>query len=291
MAEKEVNQLSIRTMGAADLPFCMQLVEVAGWNQLEGDWLRAMKLAPEGCFVGEVAGEVVATTTCCPFGTVGWIAMVLVDPKRRGIGIAGHLVDHSLRWLENKGVKSICLDATAMGEGVYRKLGFEAAYEVVRYAGTMPSDTVRKEVDLSTVGSEDAEMRDIISLDETATGANRSGFLRTLHFAETTSYQTVRDNNGTLLGYAGFRRGRNAVQIGPLIARSSEAGMKLLNAMALEFGGQLCYVDVPVENQVAIDLIEASGFLPQRSFVRMYRGEKPSDRPDLIWASSGPEKG
>jgi len=48
----------------------------------------------------------------------------------RGRGIGAALVDHSSRWAAERGASRIVLLATGMGEGVYRRCGFE---EVARF--------------------------------------------------------------------------------------------------------------------------------------------------------------
>jgi hypothetical protein len=50
-------------------------------------------------------------------------------------------------------------------------------------------------------------------------------------------------------------------------------------------------VDVPRANEAATALVRTAGLTEQRSFTRMCRGEPVRDRPELVWASSGPEKG
>ena len=61
-----------------DLRLGLRLTRQAGWNQTESDWLRFIDMEPEGCFVAELNGSSVGTTTTCIFDKVAWIAMVLV---------------------------------------------------------------------------------------------------------------------------------------------------------------------------------------------------------------------
>ena len=68
--------IAIRLMTTRDVPLGMRLKEQAGWNQTEADWRRFLHLEPDGCFVAELDGVPVATTTTCVFGTTAWIAMV-----------------------------------------------------------------------------------------------------------------------------------------------------------------------------------------------------------------------
>ncbi len=281
--------LLIRPMRTEDLSLCRRLVSEAGWNQTDADWMRAMKLDPDGCFVAEKGAVGVATTTCCRLGETGWIAMVLVGQAYRGFGIAGRLMQHAIAWLQHKGVKSIRLDATAMGQKVYRKLGFREEYEVIRYEGTAGKKIPG--MALQTVLSTDALMDEIAGLDRRATGTDRRVFLENLDMTKTTAYRLKTDREGTAEGYAGFREGRNAVQIGPAVAFTDNAGQMLLDTILARFPGSPCFIDLPAENKPAIRWAESHGFKIQRSFMRMYLGEKPWDRPDWIWASSGPEKG
>ncbi len=283
--------LSIRQMVLADLPLCRRLVSAAGWNQADADWIRAMKLAPDGCFVAEKGAVAVATTTCCRFGETGWIAMVLVDPEYRGSGIAGSLMQHAIAWLQNRGVKSIRLDATAMGQKVYRKLGFKDEYEVIRYEGTAGEAVSGTPDSLQVILSTETSIAKIARLDKKATGAERGEFLQNLDAAKATAYWCKMTREGVAEGYAGFRTGRNAVQIGPAVAFTVQAGQMLLDAVLAGFRGRACFIDVPALNEPAVLWAESRGFRIQRSFMRMYLGEKPDDRPDWIWASSGPEKG
>jgi GNAT superfamily N-acetyltransferase len=281
--------LLIRAMRADDLSLCRRLVSEAGWNQTDGDWMRAMKLDPDGCFVAEKGAVAVATTTCCRFGETGWIAMVLVDPVYRGFGIAGRLVQHAIACLQHAGAKSIRLDATAMGQKVYRKLGFREEYEVIRYEGIAGKEV--SGVALQPVLSTDALMDEIAAIDRKATGTGRRVFLENLDMTQAAAYCWKTDREGTAEGYAGFRVGRNAVQIGPAAAFTEHAGQMLLDSVLDGFPGRACFIDIPAENKPAMRWAESRGFKIQRSFVRMYLGEKPVDRPDWIWACSGPEKG
>lgn len=282
---------SIRQMVLADLPLCRRLVSAAGWNQTDGDWIRAMKLAPEGCFVAEKGAVAVATTTCCRLGETGWIAMVLVDPAYRGSGIAGSLMQHAIAWLHDRGVKSIRLDATAMGQKVYRKLGFMDEYEVIRYEGKAGEALPVTPDSLQVILSTEASMAKIARLDKMATGAERGEFLQNLNATKATTYWCKMTREGAAEGYAGFRTGGNAVQIGPAVTFTDQTGQMLLDAVLAGFPGKACFIDIPALNEPAVQWARSRGFKIQRSFMRMYLGEKPDDRPDWIWASSGPEKG
>src|SRR5712692_11935001 len=106
--------ISIRRMTAADIPFGMGLKEQAGWNQTEADWQRCLELEPAGCFVAELDGTPVGTTTTCIFGPVAWVAMVLVEAAFRNRGIGTTLMRYALAFLDERGVRTVRLDATPL---------------------------------------------------------------------------------------------------------------------------------------------------------------------------------
>src|SRR5690349_11847468 len=79
--------LRIRPLTVADIALGLRLKDEAGWNQLEADWRRLIELDSDGDFVAELDGTAVGTVTTCRFGPVGWVAMMLVDPRFRSRGI------------------------------------------------------------------------------------------------------------------------------------------------------------------------------------------------------------
>ncbi len=282
-----------------DLPFCRHLVKEAGWNQTDADWLRAMDLEPTGCFVAEANQQPVATTTVCCFENIAWIAMVLVDKKVRGRGIGKLIVEHAIAYLDAKGIETIRLDATSLGQGLYKKLGFREEYEVIRFTGGWrsgdpaaddPTPGTLEIGNIRRIFKGDVMMDEIVRLDEEATATFRRSFINS--FAKTNNipfYCSITD--GAVTGYAGCREGINAIQIGPLAASVPESGYWLLNQIVSYFPGKPMYVDIPAQNVAALNWAAANAFTEQRRFVRMYRGIKIHDSPELIWASSGPEKG
>jgi GNAT superfamily N-acetyltransferase len=279
----------IRKMIVADLPFCNSLVTEAGWNQIAADWLRAMALEPAGCWMAEWDGVPVATTTSCIFGKVGWIAMVLVKGQARGQGIARHLLRHAIAYLEQKGVTTIRLDATPPGREVYSKLGFEDEYLLVRYAGIVTK--TRNPNDLAPIPAGPGETDDLLVLDAKVTGTPRESLLREMLHTGSAPFFYTKDTDGMFTGYAGYRRGREAVQIGPAIAKIPGAGRPLVDAVFSLFYEKKIFIDIPLENRNAIKWAENAGLTEQRRFTRMCKGLRISDNPAFIWASFGPEKG
>lgn len=284
--------ISVRPMTPADLDLGMRLKEQAGWNQTRADWERFLALEPDGCFVAELPGEPVGTTVTCVFGSVAWIAMVLVDERMRGQGIGGALVRHALAFADKRGATSVRLDATALGRPLYEKLGFVAQCELQRFAGVLTppatlETTTRRAMTIRQAMPVDYPR--LLELDRRATKIDRRKFLLRW-FAERPTSVFKAEADGVLRGYLATRAGSGAIQLGPCIA-DEEAGGQLLAHACQKLAGEQALIDVPVEREDAAQFVSGAGLAPQRSLLRMCRGPTFIDDRSLLWASSGPELG
>jgi GNAT superfamily N-acetyltransferase len=277
--------MHIRTMTSADIPLGMRLKAQNHWNQLEADWQRQLDLEPHGCFVAELGGVPVGTACCCVFDSVAWINMVLVDRELRGQGVGTALMRHVLHYLDEHGIASIRLDATALGQPVYAKLGFTGDFTLERYEGVFPAGVVETSITPLT----QTDIPALIDFDQSNTNTRRGKLLQHLFAAHPESaFKHITHDH--LDGYSLARPGSNAWQLGP-IQGSAQAGHALLLDAAARFAGQRVYLDVPTANTDASAIVQSLGLSVQRSFLRMTRGRKVEERLDHFWSSFGPEKG
>ena len=275
----------IRLMTTGDLQLGLKLTHQAGWNHIEADWLRFLQLEPEGCFVAELNGNAVGTTATCVLGRVAWITMVLVDVDSRGKGIGTALLKHSIGYLKERKVETIRLDATALGQPIYEKLGFLPEYELARCEGMAPQIGIASPITQATPD----DFAEIIDFDTRTTGRDRGKMLLRL-FEEFPENVCIVRKAGSIEGFITKRPGANATQIGPCRATAFAGPMLLVDALN-KSAGESVFVDVPLDNTDAVKIVEASGLTIQRRFTRMYWGQKPADDMKTLWASSGPEKG
>jgi len=208
----------------------------------------------------------IATTSAIAAGPVGVIGNVITreDYRRRGLGRV--VMEQTLAWLREVGVRSVLLDATADGRPLYRKLGFvdddgsRAGYAslaeidraaLARVAGSRRAGLAQK-----------SALARVAALDLVAFGGDRLDFLALLLAMPGHWLYLAEDATGTLAGYALVRREELpyvGVRIGPWVARDREmAAALLLAALAANAPWQREMDTGPLEPHLFISLPDSS---------------------------------
>jgi GNAT superfamily N-acetyltransferase len=246
-----------RVLRPPDIEGAMRLKEAAGWNQTPRDWANLLALEPEGCFGIEIDGTLAATATAICYGRdLAWIGMVLTAPEFRGRGFARLLMQHALRFLEERQVAWIKLDATDMGRPLYLQLGFEDECLVERWHR---SGSAAKAAPGMPLGFDAA-------LDREAFGADRT---RMLGLASVESAEIPG------CGFAMGRPGTRAAYFGPCVSRSAEGARTLLDWFLALHPREDVFWDLLPGNSEAVRLAREFGFEPRRKLVRMARPGTP----------------
>jgi ribosomal protein S18 acetylase RimI-like enzyme len=264
-------------LGAQHIAGCFALSKAAHWNQNEADW-RLMLDIGHGWGLS-VDGMLIATTLVLPYGGFAWISMVLVHPAHRRQGHASRLLRLAIADLRARNIIPV-LDATPAGREVYRQQGFSDTWSFKRYQKSGSEPVFRTPVLHGKTGSDPD-----FALDREAFGADRARLLRALR--QRLPQAAVSLPNGFVLG----REGREARQIGPLVARDEETAMALLESALAAVAAPL-YVDVADHAPTMQQWLQANGFAFQRPFTRMvHGGARPPGNERLIYLVAGPELG
>ena len=283
--------LRLRLMTRGDLPFADSVRALAGWNQTPADWERFLATEPSGCFLAEWNGASAGTATTTFYGAdLAWIGMVLVHPEYRRRGIGRALLATCVEHLREHGARCLKLDATPLGKKVYDDLGFKDEWTLTRWVCRIaPAQTTAQEHGLRTWRATDADA--VESLDVSAFGVSRQGLL--LSLAQQSRCALVLESSAQ--GIAGFgllRPGSQALYLGPVVARSADAGLQIVEALVARSAGQMLFVDIPDANAAAVAWAKERGCTQQRPLTRMFLGEnlRPGD-PHRQFAIAGPEIG
>jgi GNAT superfamily N-acetyltransferase len=267
-------------LGADDIDGCVALSAAAGWNQNAADWRLMLELG-EGWGLQLRDGTLVASTLVIPYGSFAWVSMVLVLPGHRRKGYASQLLRVALAALARASLTPV-LDATPAGREVYRQEGFRDTwgfkrFVVQRRAQQPASSRVR--------ALREADWPWILELDRAAFGGSRGPLLRSLASRLPVAALVV-EGEGFLFG----RDGREATQLGPLVAASAATAQSLFKTALAQAWGPL-YLDI-ADHAV----LPPEGLAEQRSFTRMVHGPvhgsvlAPGDR-TKVFLVAGPELG
>ncbi|HEY3074546.1 MAG TPA: GNAT family N-acetyltransferase [Burkholderiales bacterium] len=268
-------------LGPQHVAGCFALSKAANWNQNEADW-RLMLAMGHGWGISLDDGTLAASTLVLPYGEFAWISMVLVLPTQRRKGHASRLLRVAIADLTSKRMTPI-LDATPAGREVYRQEGFRDTWSFKRFALRQP---IRMPAAKSArpIG---ADWHGLLALDTEAFGGNRESLLRALQ-ARLPHCALAAGDEGFVLG----REGREAQQIGPLIARDERTALALLEQALQAVPTPPLYVDVVDHAPRLQQRLQQRGFVFQRPFTRMvHGGGRAPGNEKLVYLVAGPELG
>jgi len=281
-----VGGLVVRQLVESDLDACMALKDAAGWNQVVADWRLTMALNPQGCFGAVQNGRLVGTAVVVEYGKqLSWIGMVLVDPQYRGRGIGRQLMEQAIRRGKSR-TRVVMLDAAAMGRPLYEKLGFKECGSLTRMTGKGGHGAMS--TDIRSIRTSD--MPAIARLDRAVFGCNRLPLLDALRRRKP-EFALVLRNKGGIAGFCFGRDGSGSVQVGPIVARTPEDAMAMVDHAIAMAGGSTVAVDIIGAQPVLTGFLAQRGFNIQRSFTRMYLGKTPVKSDSRQFAAAGPEFG
>ncbi|MDF2744030.1 MAG: family N-acetyltransferase, partial [Actinomycetia bacterium] len=122
---------AIRPARADDLGRLGPLYEQAGFGARLAGVAGFAKARLDGeVVVADAGGELVGVAAGAVFAGTGWVGGVAVVPAHRRVGLGGALTEAIVVFLEDRGVATVLLHATALGRPVYERHGFlpETAY-------------------------------------------------------------------------------------------------------------------------------------------------------------------
>jgi GNAT superfamily N-acetyltransferase len=262
--------LEIRTFKRSDIQAALGLCGQVNWNHVAADWERCLTLNPEACLGGFEGGELKATCTLTPFGTVGWVGTFLVDQALRGKGYGKVIFDAVLEVARRQGIECLGLDSSDAGRPIYRKHGFQmSAMGVELWTGPV-AGCVYAEPDARAMQS--ADWDSVLALDQACVQLSRERQLRVLAGELGASTRAIVEN-GKLCGFGFSRPGRLTGAIGPVVARDASCACRIVAALMADRrrldGEKAVGLAIPDNTGLKERLIE-SGFQMRRRNIRMF---------------------
>jgi GNAT superfamily N-acetyltransferase len=278
-------------LGEQHLAGAMALSRAANWNQNEADWRMMLRLG-KGFGLSAAGGSLVASIVVLPYADAfGWMSMVLVLPEHRRLGYASRMLRRALAYLQSRGLTAV-LDATLAGHEVYVQEGLRDAWGFQRYSlpGARPVSGWQDVSGLKLRRLAEGDWPQILALDLPAFGASRESLLCALRMRLPEAALVARRGD-KICGFLFGRDGREARQLGPLVAEDLPTAQALLSH-ALACVPAPLYIDIVDRHTSLRNWALMQGFSVQRPFTRMVRGAEraPGDNVTVMLVA-GPELG
>ena len=217
----------------------------------------------------EVDKKIIGCGIVIVHGNISWLGTIIVLPEYRRKGIGKEITSHLIEYCIGKGCTTQLLTASAMGESVYRKLGFKTSTEYVFYRreSIVPIQHISN---VREVRQEDVKY--IKELDREITGEERFTFLERFL---STGWVYVPERSDRISGVYLPDFGS-----GLIVTNDSEAGLAL---MKLRFNRGKTTAVVSSLNIIAREYLLLEGFQEYRTAPRMVLGDDVNWQPAMVY--------
>jgi GNAT superfamily N-acetyltransferase len=169
---------AIRPATDREIPLAVDVLRRAGFGTQVARLLEYPRRSPDGAILVAEGGSagVIGVACTASFGASGWIGALGVAPEARRGGLGTALTEAAVRWLRNRGARTVLLYATEAGRPVYERLGFVAEERAIAWRGVAGA---APPLDLQRLA--DGDRRRLRTLDQMATGEHRDAILDAIH--------------------------------------------------------------------------------------------------------------
>jgi ribosomal protein S18 acetylase RimI-like enzyme len=287
-----MTNFSVRAYRETDFVFVHEQIAREKWGLTRKQVESMISYERRGCFIVEIDGKRAGQIFSICFGTFGWIALLIVEPKFRGKGVARILLKKATDYLTNCGATTLGLEARYTVAELYRKFGFVDSYEIKRLIG---SDIDFSKENPLMVESLESQMVDAVArFDSKYFWGSRAKVIANLQNNFPSQCFFVRKKS-EIAGYIMCSETDDGYRIGPWVcepADSEVAQTLLLKCLSSLGRDRKISVSVPAANKNAIDCLHGVGFEEYMTSLHMFRGERlQKNRLNSIFAFAGPEKG
>lgn len=276
--------LLISRMDEAEVATAIDWAAEEGWNPGLHDAEAFFAADPTGFYAAREDGQIVGVcSVVCYDPNYAFAGLFIVPAERRGEGIGMALANFIL---EHAGDHVIGGDAVMEMQEKYAKIGFQMAYQNMRYEGNLRLEA--KSSDLLPLS--EVDVSELLAYDHSCFLADRAPFLE--KWISLPGYRGLAYvGDGGLEGYGLIRPCRSGHKIGPLFADSPAVADKLFQDLVAEIPGETFYLDIPLPNTAARELVKRYEMQPVFGTGRMYRGQAPDLPLDRIFGVTTLELG
>lgn len=269
-----INNLQFQQLDLNGLKTLMSWAEDEGWNPGPKDAEVFFATDPDGFYGYYHDGELIAGGSIASYnGRFGFMGLFIVKPEYRSAGIGRQLWHQrrdTLLSRLNDGA-SIGMDGVLAMQPFYRQGGFEIAFRDERYVKTGTTFDVHKNISPIT----ETDLDTVLAYDTDCFGFPRPKFMHPWLFLRgNKTFKYTEDN--IIKGFAVVRKLISGYKIGPLFADNATIAEELYKACLNAVQGEQLYIDIPVCNEAAVEMVSEYEAEYVFECARMYYGAPPT---------------
>ena len=273
-----VNSIQVEKLAFEKLDYngVVNLVEMAlkeGWNPGPYDANVFYNTDPDGFYGYFYQGELIAGGSVISYGgAFGFMGFFIVKPEYRAMGIGRRLWYQRREFLLNRlnNGAAIGMDGVVAMQPFYKKGGFRPAFRDERYVVTGKKYQVDKHIFPVTRD----DYREVFKYDNECFGFPREKFLTMwLELPGSFGFKYIAGNH--IKGIAVVRKATHGYKTGPLFADNFDVAETLYRACMNAVPGNKLFLDIPVANNDAGQLVKKYNAEYVFECARMYYGKAP----------------
>lgn len=274
--------VTVRRMSRDDIDLAVEWAALEGWNPGLTDAESFYETDPQGFFIAEADGVPAGCISAVAYDeTFGFMGFYIVRPELRGQGIGMALWDAAMAYM---GERVIGGDGVVAMLDKYALSGFRIAHRNARYEG------IGRAASANLVDVMEVPFAELVAYDRRFFPAPRSRFLKSW-ISQTGSHGRAVVAGGRLVGYGVIRPCRRGFKIAPLFADTPHISEELYSGLASLAVEQPVFLDIPVCNGGARQLVERQAMTRVFETARIYRGAPPVLPLDNIYGITSFELG
>lgn len=268
-----IEELQFQRLDAAGVQTLVGWAREEGWNPGPSDAAVFYHTDPEGFYGYYHNGELIGGGAIVSYnGAFGFMGLYIVKTEYRSAGIGRKL------WYQRRDTllsrlkegAAIGMDGVVAMQPFYEKGGFKIAFRDERYECMGSAYPIDEHI--SPIA--DTDMDAVLAYDKICFGYERPQFmLPWLRMPGNKTFKYTED--GRLKGFAIVRKAHTGYKVCPLFADNDTIARRLYEACLDSVQGEPLYIDIPVTNAAAVQLVKDYNASYVFECARMYYGTPP----------------
>lgn len=290
-----MTDLQIRQATQSEFATAINWAADEGWNPGLDDLTAFHHADPQGFLMGWKDAKPVSCISVVRYGnTHGFLGFYIVQSEWRGKGVGIATWNAGMALLEDR---IVGLDGVVEQQENYARSGFRFAGTNIRFTG-VPERMAPTSEHLEIRPIDQADNTDVLNYQRPFFPADRDDFITRWVLPSqaggnpSTRHSLAAFIGDKLVGFGTIRLCRKGYKVGPLFADDEQTGTALFQSLCtIAPHDAEISLDVPEENQPAMEMARRIGMQAVFQTARMWKGDKPDPQTHRTFGLSSFELG